>query len=230
MSSNPFNQLLIVFLTTPSSNFYLSKLILGSTNPTLEPFNISEIDLGKQNILGTNIAIALTKLHVTGISNIQVEKKGGKPVITINGNDVTFVAQTPNTEAPPKNIPKEIILKSDLNITSDGVPPIVGSITIQVKTSTITGDFTATSSDGTPKTVNVDFTKLGLSATSNNDNIAIKINLNSPFSSFITSIFNQSVIQQKIISAIGSQINQSSVLKAISKYSTEAARNALGNI
>lgn len=230
MASNPFNQLLIAYLTTPSSDFYLSKLILGSTNPTLEPFKASKVDLGNQNILGTEIAITLTNLDVVGISNVQVEKKDAKPVITISGNDVTFIAQTPNTEAPPKNIPKEITLTSDLNLISNGVPPIVGTITIQIKTSTITGSFVATSSDGTPQTVNVDFTKLGLSATSDNQNIAININVNSPLSSFINSVFSQAIIQQKIITAIGSQINQPPVLQAISKYSTEAARKALGNM
>lgn len=222
--------ILIKLLTEPASDFYLSKIITGSKNPTVEPFKTSSLNLGSQTIIGETMNFSLENIDIQGFSNIQVVKKGGKPEISVNGNEVTFTAVTPNTEAPPPNIPRELTLTTRIKITPQDTPAFGGNLTIKVKTATIIGKFATSSVDGTTQTAIINFNSLQVNTATNGSNIDIDLQMSSPFTSFIESILKQPVILNQIISGINSTINHSNVLNAISQYATTAARNALGNI
>lgn len=227
MSSNPFVDLLILYLTTPSSEFYISKLIGGSTNPTLEPFTAQEADLGSQTIAGITMALSLQNLVVSGISNVQVQKNGGVPVITVNGSDVTFTAQAPNTEAPPPNVPSALTLTAIVNIVPSSTPAFSGNLTVTINQSTLVGNFTATSNDGTPQQVEIDFTQLNYTAAANTSNMSVSLVMSNPLAPFITSLLNQPAVLQKIIGAVQGELSQQGILQSLSQFATQAARQVL---
>jgi hypothetical protein len=228
MATNPFAQLLILYLTTPSSDFYLSKLVKNATNPTIEPFSTSNIDLGSQTILGVTMALSLQNVVIQGLSSVQVAIQGGQPEVTVNGNDVHFVAQTPNTQAPPPGIPSQLTLTGVLLVVPSGTPQFSGNLTVTNQATTVTGDFTATSQDGTAQTVNISFSSITLGAAATTSNMSIQLKMDNPLSSFINSLLNQPPILQKIVSAVEGEVSQASVLSALSAYATQAARSALG--
>jgi hypothetical protein len=227
MSSNPFIDLLILYLTTPSSDFYLSKLIGGSKNPTLEPFTAAEVSLGTQTIAGISMALSLQNLIIQGISNVQVQKNNGVPVITVNGNNVSFAAQTPNTEAPPPNVPGALTLTALLNIVPSSTPPFSGYLTVTINQSTLLGNFTATSNDGTPQQVVVNFSQLTFNAAAAPSNMTVTLVMSNPLAPFINSILNQPAVLQKIISGVQGELSQANVLQALSQFATQAARTVL---
>lgn len=228
--ANSFSQLLIIYLTTPPSDFYLSKIVRSSSNPTLEPFTASELSLGSQSVLGVSMALSLQNISIQGLSNVQIKKNNGKPVITVNGNDVNFVAEMPNTEAPPDNVPNQLTISAGLLVVPDGTPSFKGGLYITIKSSELTGNFTATSSDGTAGQVQVNYTSLAIGAVADKSNITITLTLDSAdsqMSPFISSILNQNAILSRIVSGVADALNQPNILQAISQYSTIAARNVL---
>lgn len=228
MATNPFAQLLILYLTTPSSDFYLSKLVKNSQNPTVEPFNAGTISLGSQTILGVSMALSLQNVVIQGLSNVQVAVQDGQPEVTVNGDAVHFVAQTPNTQAPPPGVPSQIVLTGVLQVVPVGTDPFSGNLTVTINSTTVTGDFTATSTDGTPATVNITFTAVNLSAAATTTNMSVQLQMSNPLSTFINTVLNQPAILQKIVTAVQGQVNQPPVLSALSTYATQAARQALG--
>ena len=140
MSQDPVVSLIITFLTTPATDFYLPKMLAKSKDPSLEPYTTSSIDLGSQNIMGLNMKLALKNVGITGITNVQIKKIGGKPDIQVVGEQVTFTAVRPNTEAPPPGVPTVITFNSDFEVV---VPDPNG------KSQTLTGKATVIS---VPKT------------------------------------------------------------------------------
>lgn len=230
MAQDIYAQLLILYLTSPKSDFYLSKLISGSVNPTLEPFEASFLDLGTQLILGEKMDFSLLNLKVIGVSNVQVEKKGGNPIINVNGENVAFTAITPNTEAPPSNVPSELTMICTVKVTPVDTPSFSGGLTVTVKTATIGGEFNVISKQDTVATVGINFSKLLIDAQADSSNIKIDLKMDSPYVAFIESILSQSNVLSKIVSVIGSKVNEPDVLKAISGYATLAARKALKNL
>jgi hypothetical protein len=72
MPQDPVVALLIALLTTPGSDFYLSTLLGSSTNPKLEPYQTSSLDLGSQSLPVGSIDITLTDVSIAGISNCQI--------------------------------------------------------------------------------------------------------------------------------------------------------------
>lgn len=228
MSEDPVVKLLIVFLTTPSSNFYLSKLIGQSTSPKLEPLAAGNIALGTQDIMGVGFDMSLSNVVITGLSSIQVAKSGGAPAISINGDMVSFTAEHPNTEAPPPGVPPLLTLTGDFLASAAGTN-LQGTFEVTVADLTIDGVFRATSSNGQPSGVNVDFQSLALSVPATTDNVKITLGLNSSFTLFINKLLNSPAIISKIMTAVKGELNTPSILNGLSQAATQGARAALAN-
>lgn len=229
MSEDPIIKLLIVFLTTPSSNFYIAKLIQQSKSPVLEPLQAANINLGSQNILGVSIALDLQNVNVAGLANIQIAESDGKPQIQVNGSDVKFTAEHPNTQAPPTGVPKRLTLQSNFIATPASSPKISGSATITVNEFSLEGEFSATSSDGSADKVNIDFKRLQIDAAASANNITIDLKLNSTFAPFINQILKQAGVLSRIIEGVQQTLNSANVLSSISQAATQAARTALAD-
>ncbi|VAW70653.1 hypothetical protein MNBD_GAMMA09-3632 [hydrothermal vent metagenome] len=229
MSDDPLIELLILYLTTPSSNFYLSKLIQQSSSPVLEPLSIDNISLGNQSILGVKLSLKLQNAEVAGLSSIQIKETAGKPDIQVNGNRVTFEAQHPNTQSPPIGVPPILTINSGFIVTPESGPEITGTIVITVNAFSIQGVFSAASSDGHADKVIIDFKSLDMNTQATPDNININLKIHSAFSSFINQILKQPPILEKIVDGIKNKLNAENVLSSISQQATKAARSALSS-
>jgi len=230
MNNDPIVQLLIVFLTTPQTDFYLPKLLQKSSNPTLEPYQSSSLNLGTASLIGTDTSIALSDLMIKGISNIQIEKHNGKPRIDVQGSKVTFYAQRPNTESPTPGLPVNMIIDANFSLTPAGQSALPqGKIHIEIVQAEITGIFNVSSENGNADQAVTTFTSLTINAATNASNIIITITLDSFFKDMINQVFASDNVLAKLLAAINSKINTPDALAAVSQAGTQAARAALKN-
>ena len=231
MATDPIIQLLIQFLTKPQSDFYLSKVLMKMDDPKLEPFTFVNLDLGTQTILGLNFRFNLPVGSISGIPNLQIEKEGGVPRIIVDGNNVKFWAEHPNTEAPPPGVPDVLTMESDFVVTPEGEPPLPqGHIQVLVNDFKLIGDFEATSPDGKPENVVIAFNSFLVEAAATSDNIKIKLTLDSTFTPFINQILNSPAVLQRIVDGVKGKVNSPDILRSISEAGTQAARSALKQI
>ncbi|MCY4045397.1 MAG: hypothetical protein OXE99_09975 [Cellvibrionales bacterium] len=225
---NQLDQLLIIYLTTPASDFYLSKMLAKSTDPSLEPFTADTIDAGSFEFFGQSIDVSLTQLSIAGITNIQIEKNNGAPNIQVDGDQVTFVAERPNTEAPPANVPTDLVATGLLEITASGSESPAVPVTVTVKTGELTGVFNAIGDPMTPSSVAIDFTKLTLTTEATSSNIVVDLSqLDSVFKPQVDNLLKQPSTLASLVEKINEQINAQSVLTSVSGGATTAAQGAL---
>ena len=231
MAQDPVVGLVVTFLTIPATDFYLPKLLAQSTDPNLEPYTSSSIDLGSHSVMGMNMAFSLKDATITGITNVQIKKNGGKPDIQIAGNQVTFTATRPNTEAPPAGVPTEITINSGFEVVvpapNSKSQTLTGSAVVTVKDADILGVFDATSEDGSPSKAVITFRSLEIDGPATPENINIIVQLDSAFEAFINQVGNSPQVLEKIANNINSQLRSISVLNALSKAGTDAARAAV---
>ena len=229
---NQLNQILIVYLTTPASDFYLSKMLAKSKDPSLEPFKASDVNAGSLDFFGQTIGIRLTNLSIAGLTNIQIEKdSGGKANITINGEQVTFVADRPNTEAPPVGVPSKLTATGEIIIVAGGEDSPAVPVTITVNTGQLTGTFDATGDPTNPGSVNIQFTSLGISTEADASNIVVDLSkLDSVFKPQVEELLQKPSTLADLVEKLNDQVNASSVLAAVSTAGTQAAQQALNSV
>jgi hypothetical protein len=224
-----FDQYLIMFLTSPSSDFYVPKLIRQSKSPPLEPFTQARNDLGEHRIEGMQMSIVLTNLKARGLSNIEVKKEN----IHLSGDQVAFAAHHPNTEAPlPADVPAELKISTDISVTLQGTnEPLPGSLDMTVKHFTLNGVFNATlerpNAWNTAVTI---FTRLQLEAEANASNVQVVVNIDSAFASLINEALGQPNVVSMVLEKVNQDLNTPPVLSEVSAHGTTAARSALGKL
>lgn len=228
---NQRDQLLIIYLTLPASDFYITKLIRKSENPVLEPFTLSDLNAGTISIFGQNIGVVLKNISVAGLSNIQVAKTGNKPQITENPDgSITFVAVRPNTEAPPAGVPTDLTINTTIYLDAQGVPSPPIPAVVTVHSATLTGTFRSSGDVTVPSSVTVRFTSLVLKAPTGSENVGITLNVDSVFKPQVMQLLQQPSTQQDILNEINNKLNAADVLNAVSNAATQGAQNALKNM
>lgn len=225
------NDILIVYLTTPESDFYLSKMLAKSTNPSLEPFKATNLDVASLSFFGQTIDIKLQDFSIAGLTNIQIEKENGQPKIEINGDVVTFIATFPNTEAPPVGVPRKLTAQGNLLIIAGGDSSPLVPIAITVSSGQLKGTFSATGDSNQPNSVNITFTKLDITTETTPSNIVVDLSqLNSMFKPQVEEILTKSSTLQNLVQELNRQVNTPSVLVAVSSAGTQAAQETLQSL
>jgi hypothetical protein len=228
---NQLSQLLILYLTTPSSDFYIPKIIANTKDPTLEPYRLKQVSIGSVDVLGQSIGITLLQVDIRGISNVQIARSNGQPRIDVDGDTVTFHAVRPNREAPPANIPAELTIDAQLQLTVAGEKSPTIPITCIVRDATITGVFLATGDPAQAQTVNISFSSATVASPANADNIRFDLSrLESFLKPQIESYLKAERTLTDLINRVNGELAKPEILKAVSKSATDAVRSALGNL
>ncbi|RBH56711.1 hypothetical protein EXW72_04455 [Pseudomonas sp. BCA14] len=236
MSDSQLVQLLENMLLTPSSDFYLSKILYNADGSALDPRTIAAVDLGSFSLEGVPIDIVIKKLNIRGLSNSQVKfDSGTNPEIVVDGSTVTFHAKQPNTQdgyQRPATVPNQILANGELHVTLDhsDMPPGTISLTIN-HVDDLTGVFSATEAvDGQLDTTVVNFSSLSINPVIGNGNLTIVVDLDTVFKATINQLLNEDANQKKIIDALNSEISNPDLLASLSQIATQEARKALANI
>ncbi|MDJ0676706.1 MAG: hypothetical protein QNJ36_15230 [Calothrix sp. MO_167.B42] len=222
------NQILIVYLTVPASDFYLTKMLAKSTNPSLEPFKAGKVDVGSLSFFGQKINIKLQDFSIAGLTNIQIEKENGQPKVEISGDTVTFVATFPNTEASPANVPTKLTAQGNLLIIAGGEASPLVPIKIMVNGGQLKGTFSATGNPKQIDSVNIKFTNLNMTTETNSSNIVMDLSqLDSMFKPQVEEILKKPSTLEDLVQNLNQQVNEQSVLAAVSSAGTQSAQQAL---
>lgn len=219
-------------LLTPASDFYIAKILHNPDGSALDPRSIQTLDLGMHEVEGISIGVVLKNVLVQGLSNVQVKfTSPTQPEISVEGNTVTFHAQQPDQQADyqrPSDVPNQILMKGELDITLAGQTMPPGTISVTVNTvGEILGIFEATEQvDGQPSTAVVTFTKFAVFPSVGGGNIVIQVDLNTVFKDTINYVLNQPDSLQKLIDQVNQELATPDVLAALSQSATDAARKA----
>lgn len=221
-------EILVNYLITPGSEFYLSTILYDPDGGSLDPLTISSIDLGTFTVEGVPIGISLSAVTVAGLSNVQVIMNGGQPDVTIDGSTVTFNATLPNQQTGyqrPAGVPATLQMNGTLNVTIGGeiMPP--GTITAAVDTiSDVKAVWTLTDEN---KLITITFSSAGVTADETTSNMDITVVIQSVFAPTINQILNTPDVYDKILQQLNDQLAQPGVLEQLSQTATTAARKAL---
>jgi len=225
---SPIAEILVNFLITPSSDFYLSTMLYSPSGNSLDPLNISDINLGTFCIEGVQIGLDFSNVTVNGLSNVQVIMKGKLPDVTIDGGTVTFNATLPNLQQGykrPPDVPSTLQMSGTLNVTIAGQQMPPGCIAASVNTiSDAVAVWTISDSDGL---VTITFSSVTVTADATTSNMTIVVTIDSGFKQTINQLLNTPDIYRQILQQLNSELAKSSTLGQLSKTATTAARKAL---
>lgn len=232
--SNPLVTFLENYLLTPTSDFYLSKILHDPNGKSLDYFSTNEINLGVFPVEGVAIGATIKNLLIKGLSNTQVIISGNTPDITVVGNQVTFHAKLPNTQQGyirPPDVPDKIEMQGELDVSIAGTPMPPGSIFVTVNAiENITGVFTADEQEvNDPSTAQVTFTQTSVEIEEDSSNINIAVNIESGFASTLNQVLNTPNVYSTIITQLNDELAKPDILAKLSAVATNCARAALKN-
>lgn len=227
-SPSPICELLVNYLITPGSDFYLSTILYSSSGNSLDPLSISNIDLGTFTIEGVPVGVEFSDVSVRGLSNVQVIMNGDQPDVTIDGSTVTFNATLPNVQQGyqrPPSVPTTLQLNGTLNVTIGGEAMPSGTISATVNTiSDAVAVWTLT--DG-GNLITITFSSASVTADTTTSNMKITVSIDSGFGPTLNQILNTPQVYSLIIQQLNDELAQSSILSQLSQTATNAARKAL---
>ncbi len=234
--ANPADQYLFdrirLALNNPASDYYLPKVVYGSTDPQLEPDQIDQIALGDQTIGGMPFQnLQFQQVTVTGLSNIAapvdqlVLNESGlngtlalstlvpPPQVSVVRGGVTMMEQVPS---PP------LTLTGQFSMQPQGDPTTLGgSFTVTVSQSTV---LTAVQVSGQDLAeLDIQFQQLQLTAASADITVAVQID--SVFQNIVNEVLNQDEIKQAAVQGVNDKAAQD--LAAISRTATAGARRLI---
>lgn len=130
-----FSQLFQTGMTDPNSKVYLPQIIMGTTNPSLNPYTMDKLDLGTQNVGGVELDILLTNIAIAGIPNVSVSPKDGGSIV-LTGLNVALIAQFCKLNPPPTGIGSTLSLSSNFQLSFTG-NQLTGSLVVLIDQATL---------------------------------------------------------------------------------------------
>ncbi|MGW2633883.1 hypothetical protein ACWC2K_31785 [Streptomyces chattanoogensis] len=196
------------------SGFYPPSVVLGATDPTLEPYSLGDIELGSYKIGVATADLSFKGGSIKGISNVLIPVKdaaltdGGigvtlrfgqlpgdakvpGPPLTITG---TGVVSFPDTAAAPAAAPERAAASDD--------DTIEGDITVTIDQPSATAALSFSGRDADELTIGLD--ALTLAIATKDLQVTIKLKEPSPFEQIIQQVLNKDEVKQKIIDGVQS--------------------------
>lgn len=220
-------------LLTPTSDFYLSKVLHDPGQGGADPLHVDAVDLGTVSVAGIPMAISLTDLTVKGLSNVQVILTDGKPDIQVDGNTVTFGAKLPNTQSGytrPADVPEKLEMNGTLNVTINGTGMPPGTVAVTMASiNPLRGVFEATEDQGGKlDTARITFRSVSVTAEETPADITITVNVDTAFCATINEVLNHKTYYAEIFDQLNARLAEA--MDGLSSTATEAARKALSNM
>ncbi len=227
MSNNALTNLLVIYLTTPETDFYLSKMI--GQNKDLNPLKTSqEINIGTFEFFNQKITPILHGVNVKGLDNIQIAKKDGKPDVEVSGGTVSFTAVRPNTGYPPKGATASLVVSTTLVLDAGGnaSPPV--AIKINVANGNLLGTFETSGDPSTPSSVGIKFTSLSVAAETTPKNIVVDLSqLKSVFRQSAEAFLKKESTLKTLVEQLNKELTKPEILASVSQAGTKAAQSSL---
>lgn len=218
-----------VSLDNPSSDWYLPRVLCSSGSPSLEPYAISSINIGSQNIAGlTWDPNTLSGVVLNGISNnilpsgnMQL-KNGVMYLDTLQGQlnpPPSFPCSKGTIPAPP------LTLTGSFSLQPPMMDAITGSFVVRVTNSSLHIEASATGDNLDHLVITVQ--KMQLQANTSNIGITFTFPPGSGLDGMVTQIANSSSVKTSILEKINTELGNN--LGSISSSVTSAAKSGIAS-
>ncbi|MFF8912847.1 hypothetical protein ACF08M_05840 [Streptomyces sp. NPDC015032] len=181
----------------PDSGFYPPTVVLGATNPALEPYDIGHIDLGTHKLGVAPVTLTFKDIRIKGISNVLVPT--GDTALTDEGLAATlrFGRLPGDTKTPP---PPLTITATGVLSFPDSTDVIEGDITATANQPSATVDLSFTGHDADD--LNVGLNSLNLTLATNDLHVTLHLKEPSFWDKAAQKILNQDETKQKIVEGV----------------------------
>lgn len=137
-----FGQVFQAGLSDPASQVYLPGLLLGSTNPSLNPYTVAELDLGNQSFgSGIDLAVTLTQVSIAGIPNVSVAPAHGGS-LSLADLTVTLMAQCCVLDPPPAGVGTTLVMSCQFSLYNATPAPgttLTGTFSVELNQAALSG-------------------------------------------------------------------------------------------
>ncbi|GAB2712569.1 hypothetical protein [Kitasatospora kifunensis] len=186
------------------SGFYPPTVVLGASDPVLEPYDVGDIDLGSHKIGVVTADLSFKGGTIKGISNLLIPVKDA--ALTDGGIGATLrfgrlpgAAQVP---APPLTITGTGVISFPDSSGSavDDDDTIKGDLTVTIDQPTATAALSFTGRDADELTIGLD--ALALDLVTKDLQVAIHLQEPSPLEKIIQKVLNSDEVKQRIITGV----------------------------
>jgi hypothetical protein len=221
-----FSQLFQSGMSDPNSKVYLPQIIMGTTNPGLNPYTMDKLDLGSQNVGGVQLNILLTNIAIAGIPNVSVAPASGGS-FTLKGLNAAIVAQFCKLSTPPPGVGTTLSLSSNFQLSFTG-NQLTGTLTVLIDQATLNAQMII-SGDQLENIVTT-VTSIN-SAVPSTATISPTITFDGGGGGFWSQLFQNFLKKPSTITAIvgkiNEQLNSQSVINSLSSELTTLFQNAI---
>lgn len=223
-----FSKLFATGLSNPNSKAYIPGILANTKNPSLNPYKLDSLDVGKQSFEGITFDLSLSNLTISGIPNVTVNPAlGGSFKMT----DLTIdlQAELGKLASPPPGA-KTLIFASDFSakLIGAGSDTLPGSLSVTISEAALIAEVVISGN----QLVNIVTTINSMSAAVPSTAVVTpKVTLSGSGSAFFEKLFEDFLQKpstvQMILGQVNDQIKKASVRDSIGKEVTTLLQNAL---
>jgi hypothetical protein len=211
-------------LNNPTSNYYLPMLLMKNSSPQLEPYPVSSIDLGDQNIKGLPWGPnTFSSIVIRGLSNNIALPEN----VLLKDPDLTITTIQGRLTAPPAGIPSPpLVIAGNFSLTPKGMRAITGNFNVNVAESNL--KIVCTASGDRVEMLAVRFSQLQLLVDTTQINIQLNFPGDSgPLASLANQVVQTSSVKSGIVSKINDTLSSSATLQSFSNQITQGLKDMI---
>ena len=198
-----FSKLFQTGMTDPNSKVYLPKILLDTQSPSLNPYTMDRLDLGKQTIGGVEIDVLLTGIVINGIPNVSVRPEDGGS-FALTGLNAAITAQFCKLLPPPPGVTPTLALSSNFTLAYPG-NQLTGTLSLLIDQAALNAQMVLSGGD---QLINIITTVMSLQAlVPATATISPTITFDGGEGDFWATLFKKFIKKPTTISAIVARIN-----------------------
>ncbi|MFF7725434.1 hypothetical protein [Streptomyces sp. NPDC008001] len=223
------------------SGFYPPAVVLGATDPVLEPYALGDMDLGTYKIGVAQAKISFEGVKATGISNVLVPVEDARLTEGGIGTTLRFGRITGDAKVPPPPLTvtgtgviafpgtESGATAQDDDTAPDDDDTIKGSVTVTVTKPSVTAGLSFTGRDADELTIGLD--SLALAVAPQDLQVTIHLEEPSPWDKVIQEVLNKDEVKQKIIKGLQdtADSNRTKIADALTTNARTVIRTKLGD-
>lgn len=211
-------------INDPSSDTYLPKLILASSDPSFDPLQLKDVNIGDIDLdiprIG-DVEVEFTSLNVVGLANLTIRPE----TIRVNGNRIAATVDVSKLDSrPPLRLAETVHMVGDIKAVSETGKKLNGTLDLKIEEAEIKveGEITL----GDEPTVVIEKIEFIADISQSNIDTTIKLDSGRLLSRIVDKFFDVPRVRRMIIDSINDEISSS--LGRLSRLATQAVRQSMG--
>lgn len=215
-------------LSDPNSKAYLPGIILSSTSPSLNPYQIAAVNLGEQSFgNGISLNVSLSNLVISNLANITISPTLGGS-LQLNGLNIALTAQMGQLNPPPPGTGTALSLTCNFTLESEVAGTLTGNFSVTISAAALSAAFVLSGSSFSDITLT--FSSLNASVPST-VTVNPVVNFDGGGGGFWATLFENYLKEESTIQSITGQINTKintpSLLQSLSAQISTIVQNNL---